>query len=163
MVNIALIVDFSLHVYGTNTPSGLNSLVCAGVVVTGAMFWWNGLVLIKMHISGDTTAPAHPLTAGCEHGIFLSASAKWFHRARMLRKLGCGFRLGGYAKSVCTASYEMKLSIGALCLYHYEASCNGCWFGRIVCNWSSHSVFLYPFYKFSGSITSVKCSLAALN
>ena len=138
-------INFSSRLYGTDTPSGLNLLGYAGVVATGTVLRWNGLGLIKMYNSGDITVPAHPLTVDCGHGIFLSAFVKQFCRAQILKKLGCVLRLGGFPSSVRTASYEMILSIGALCLNHYEASGNGMWLGRIVCNWSSHSVFLYPF------------------
>ena len=76
MANLASNVDFSLHLYGTNTPSGLNLLGYAGVVVTGEMLRWNALGSIEIYILGDITAPAHPLTADCGHGIFLSAFGK---------------------------------------------------------------------------------------
>ena len=76
LANFASIVDFSSHVYGTGSPSGLNLFGYTGVEVTGAMFRWNAFGSIKLYISGDITAPAHPLTAACGHGIFLSAIAK---------------------------------------------------------------------------------------
>ena len=39
--NFASMVDFSSLEYGTFTPSGLNLLGYAGVVVVGAMLRWN--------------------------------------------------------------------------------------------------------------------------
>jgi len=69
-------VDFSSRVYGTATPSGLNLLGYAGVDVWGAMLRWKAFGSIKLYISGNITAPAHPFTGDWGHGIFLSAFAK---------------------------------------------------------------------------------------
>ena len=128
------------------------------------MFRWNGFGLIKMYILGNIIAPAHPLTANCGHGIFLSAFAKRLRRAQMFKKLGCGLRLGGFANCVCTASDVIILSIIFWCLYHYEASSNGSCLGRIVCKCFPHSVFLsIPFTSFWEFNTTVKCSPVAFN
>ena len=69
-------VDFSSHVYGTATSSGLNLLGYTDVDVWEAKLRWKGFGLIKMYISGNITAPAHPFTGDWGHGIFLSAFAK---------------------------------------------------------------------------------------
>ena len=86
----------------TPTPSELVFLGYAGVAVVGAMLRWNAFWSIKVYISGDITAPAHPFTGDWGHGIFLSAFAKWLRSSQMLKKLGCGLMLGGFAKSVRT-------------------------------------------------------------
>ncbi len=104
-------VDFSSLVYDTNAPSGLYLLGYAGVGVVGAMLRWNAFWSVYAYISGDITAPAHPLTGDWGHGIFLSAFAKCFLSSRMLKKLGRGLMLGGFANSVRTASYEITVFI----------------------------------------------------
>ncbi len=76
MENFASIVDFSSPVLGTITPSELHFIGYAGAAVVGAMMRWKGVGLIKMYITGDITAPAHPFTGDWGHGIFFSALAK---------------------------------------------------------------------------------------
>ncbi len=71
----------------------------------------NGVASIRAYISLDITAPDHPFTVDCGHGIHLSARAKWVCRAHKLKKLGPGLRLGGFATSSLTVSYSKMESI----------------------------------------------------
>ncbi len=54
-------------------PSVLYLVGYAGVAVVGAVFRWKEVGLIKMYISGDIIALAHPFTGDWGHGIFFSA------------------------------------------------------------------------------------------
>ncbi len=63
------------------------------------MFQWKAVLSIRAYIAGARTAPAQPLTPDWGHGTFLRARAKWFRKARRLKKLGRGSILGGFARS----------------------------------------------------------------
>ncbi len=75
------------------------------IVFIGVCGCWSGGCYVEME------RPAHPLTADWGHGIFLSAFAKCFLSSQMLTKLGLGLMLGGFAKSIQTASYEIDVFI----------------------------------------------------
>jgi hypothetical protein len=47
-----------------------------GVVVAGAMLRWKVVGSMRIYISGNMTAPAHPFTTDQGHEIFLIALAK---------------------------------------------------------------------------------------
>ena len=72
----------------------------SGTLVVGFFPGVNGVASIRAYISLDITAPDHPFTV--DHGIRLSAWAKWVCRARKLKKMGPGLRLGRFATSSLT-------------------------------------------------------------
>jgi hypothetical protein len=80
-----------LHVYGTMSPL---SFRISGNSGTLALFGRSSSVMLKgvglmsKYIAGLSTNLAHPLTLDWGHVIFLSAQAKWLHRAQRLKKLG---------------------------------------------------------------------------
>jgi hypothetical protein len=62
----------------------------AGVNVHGAMLRWKTVGSIKLYISGDITAPAHPFTWDWGQGIVRLASTS---SRRSLELLGLGARI----------------------------------------------------------------------
>jgi hypothetical protein len=92
-------------------PSASNLLGKSGTSVVGFFPGVNGVASIRAYISLDITAPDHPFTVDCGHGICLSAWAKWVCRAHKLKKLGRGLRLGGFATSSLMVSYLKMESI----------------------------------------------------
>jgi hypothetical protein len=99
----AVMVRTSLQEYGIAAPWVPSAMSAkhagkSGTGVNGVIFQLKGLVLIGAYIAGARTAPAHPLAVDCGHGTFLRARAKWVCRARRLKKLGRGSRLGGFAR-----------------------------------------------------------------
>ncbi len=68
------------------------------------MFQWKAVLLIRAYIAGARTAPAQPLTPDLGHGTFLRVRAKWFRKARRLKKLGRGSIVGEFAWSLTIVS-----------------------------------------------------------